>query len=53
MLRGERLKPGQYHLVVHIWIVDEAGRLLIQRRADEMCIRDRTISDGRTNHIWI
>ena len=36
MLRGERLKPGQYHLVVHIWIVDEAGRLLIQRRADDL-----------------
>ena len=33
MERGEHLRPGQYHLVVHIWIVDAAGRLLIQKRA--------------------
>ena len=31
--RGERLRFGQYHLVVHIWIFDDSGRLLIQRRA--------------------
>ena len=31
--RGEHLKPGQYHLVVHIWIIDGQGRLLIQKRA--------------------
>lgn len=36
MLRGERLFPGQYHLVVHIWVVDSAGRLLIQRRAPHL-----------------
>lgn len=29
-----RLSRGEYHLVVHIWIVDSAGRTLIQRRAD-------------------
>ena len=50
MLRGERLKPGQYHLVVHIWIVDEAGRLLIQRRADDLklmpfCINLANVTD--------
>lgn len=36
MLRGERLRPGQYHLVVHIWIVDSSGRMLIQRRAENL-----------------
>lgn len=28
------LKNGEYHLVVHIWIVSSDGRLLIQRRSD-------------------
>lgn len=28
------LKPGEYHLVVHIWIVSPDGRILIQRRSD-------------------
>lgn len=28
------LKQGEYHLVVHIWIVSPDGRFLIQRRAD-------------------
>lgn len=31
---GVRLNPGEYHLVVHIWVVSSDGRLLIQRRAD-------------------
>ena len=29
-----RLSRGEYHLVVHIWIIDSNGRLLIQRRSD-------------------
>lgn len=33
IVRGERLLSGQYHLVVHIWVVDSSGRLLIQKRA--------------------
>ncbi|MBQ1988493.1 MAG: NUDIX domain-containing protein [Clostridia bacterium] len=34
-LRGKfPLKPGEYHLVVHIWIVSSDGRYLIQRRSD-------------------
>lgn len=33
IVRGERLFPGQYHLVVHIWVIDSSGRLLIQKRA--------------------
>ncbi len=36
MKRGEPLRPGQYHLVVHIWVVDSRGRLLIQRRAPHL-----------------
>lgn len=29
------LKPGEYHLVVHIWIVSPDGRFLIQRRSEK------------------
>ena len=29
-----QLKPGEYHLVVHIWVVSSDGKILIQRRAD-------------------
>lgn len=35
-LRGRSfLKNGEYHLVVHIWIVSKDGRILIQRRSDD------------------
>lgn len=35
-LRGQGvLKSGEYHLVVHIWIVSRSGMFLIQRRADD------------------
>ena len=30
-----RLARGEYHLVVHIWIVGSDGRVLIQRRSDD------------------
>ncbi len=34
-LRGHSiLKNGEYHLVVHIWIVSSDGRFLIQRRSE-------------------
>ena len=34
-VRGRNyLRNGEYHLVVHIWIVSRNGRLLIQRRSD-------------------
>ncbi len=34
-LRGRCfLRTGEYHLVVHIWVLSKDGRLLIQRRAD-------------------
>ncbi len=29
------LKQGEYHLVVHIWIVSPDGRFLLQRRSDD------------------
>ncbi len=35
MVRGQPLQSGDYHLVVHIWIVDRKGNLLIQRRAED------------------
>ena len=34
-LRGQGvLKSGEYHLVVHIWIVSPNGQFLIQRRSE-------------------
>lgn len=34
-LRGRcNLRPGEYHLVVHIWIVSSRGDFLIQRRSE-------------------
>ena len=34
-LRGQaRLKPGEYHLVVHIWIISDNGNFLLQRRSE-------------------
>jgi 8-oxo-dGTP diphosphatase len=33
MARGDQLNPGDYHLVVHIWIKDDMGRFLIQQRS--------------------
>ncbi len=29
-----QFKPGEYHLVVHIWVVSSDGKILIQRRAE-------------------
>ena len=35
-LRGNYIfKKGEYHLVVHIWIVSPDGKVLIQRRAED------------------
>lgn len=34
MVRGDEIQPGDYHLVVHIWIRNERGEYLIQKRAD-------------------
>ena len=31
--RGEKLKEGEFHLAVHIWIMNNNGDFLIQKRA--------------------
>src|SRR5260221_4806945 len=33
--RGTALAPGEYYLVVHVWIQDEAGDYLVQQRAHD------------------
>lgn len=38
MVRGQPLKEGDYHLVVHIWVADDENRFLIQKRADHLQI---------------
>lgn len=30
--RGERMQPDEYHLVVHVWIVNNIGGFLVQKR---------------------
>ena len=34
--RGDELKKDQYHLVVHIWIINDSNQLLIQKRAEHL-----------------
>ena len=34
--RGTQLGPGEYYLVVHVWIRDEQGHYLIQQRAPHL-----------------
>ncbi len=31
--RGARFRSGVHHLVTHVWVVNSAGRMLIQRRS--------------------
>ncbi|WP_295629112.1 NUDIX domain-containing protein [uncultured Corynebacterium sp.] len=35
MRRGDDFRPGELHVVVHVCIFDDAGRMLIQRRTDD------------------
>lgn len=36
VVRGKRgLSKGEYHLVVHIWIIDRHGNILIQKRSED------------------
>lgn len=35
-IRGEKLAPGDFHLVVHIWIMNSKGEYLIQKRAPQV-----------------
>lgn len=37
--RGRELKNGEYHLVVHIWPLNEQGKLLIQKRQEHLAWR--------------
>ena len=34
--RGKRLRSGEHHLVVHVWIVNSMNRILIQRRSPRL-----------------
>jgi 8-oxo-dGTP diphosphatase len=36
IVRGEELKEEEYHLVVHIWIMNSKGEFLIQKRAEAL-----------------
>lgn len=36
IIRGKELKEGEYHLVVHIWIINSSGEILIQKRSDHL-----------------
>lgn len=36
LLRGEPLPQGRYHKVVHIWVQNAKGGLLIQKRSDKV-----------------
>ena len=33
--RGARFRSGEHHLVTHVWVVNSAGRMLIQRRSSK------------------
>jgi 8-oxo-dGTP diphosphatase len=37
IVRGESLEQGEYHLVVHMWILNSRGEFLIQKRAS--CVK--------------
>ena len=32
-IRGEKISPGEYHLVVHVWIKNKYNQYLISRRS--------------------
>lgn len=36
LLRGEPIPAGRYHKVVHIWLQNGKGELLIQKRSDKV-----------------
>jgi isopentenyldiphosphate isomerase len=38
IVRGEQLQDGECHLVVHIWILNDKGEFLIQKRADHLTL---------------
>jgi len=34
MVRGDEIQPGDYHSVVHVWIRNDKGEYMIQKRSD-------------------
>ncbi|MFD2445348.1 NUDIX domain-containing protein [Bacillus sp. CGMCC 1.16607] len=36
IVRGEKLEENEYHLVVHVWIVNRKGDFLIQKRSSKV-----------------
>jgi isopentenyldiphosphate isomerase len=36
IIRGEEIKKDEYHLVVHIWIINSNGDILIQKRPNHL-----------------
>ncbi len=36
IIRGEELAKDEYHLVVHIWIINSSGEILIQKRPEHL-----------------
>ncbi len=36
IMRGNELKEDEYHLVVHIWIINNKGEILIQKRSEHL-----------------
>ena len=36
IIRGEKLEVDEYHLVVHIWIINSNGEILIQKRPEHL-----------------
>ncbi len=36
IMRGKKLQLGQYHLVIHAWIINNNGEILIQQRAPKV-----------------
>jgi len=46
MFRGDPIAPGDYHLVVHIWILNERMQYLIQKRADYLKLSDAFFDYG-------
>ena len=35
-VRGKPIPEGFYHLVIHVWLIDEKGRYLIQKRSQSL-----------------
>lgn len=36
IVRGEKLKEGEYRLFVHMWLINSKGEILIQKRSEQV-----------------